>query len=127
MKEQGNRHQRSPKKVLYQLRAAEKALELQIEQLYADCVGYSLKNVQCAFINASELYVCVEGMEYPFESFLEDWGSVDLLEQMRQAVKQIVGQKIKDTVETELSIEASELRHLKPDRRQQLNMLVSLD
>lgn len=126
MQQQDYNRQNSPKKKINRLRQAEDRLETKIEQIYSECVGHSLKEVHCAFLITSDLYIHMDGVVSPSEVFLTQQGSRDLAIQMRHAINQIVQGKINEALEQDLSVKADKARFLKPERKEQLNVLVRL-
>lgn len=125
MQEKDYARQHSYKRRLSQLRKAENDLELRIERLYKECVGHTPTQVQCAFLNTSDLYIYLEGTHSPSEIFLEEWGSSDLVSRMRQAINQIIKEKINTAIQSDLSVRVHNVKLLKPERSEQLNVLVS--
>ncbi|MFK8185594.1 MAG: Na-translocating system protein MpsC family protein [Phormidesmis sp.] len=125
MRKQNRVHSSCSKQKLSQFRETEDELETMLELLYHDCVGHPLTSVQCSFLDTSDLYIYMEGTHSPSEHFLEAWGSSDLAKRMRQAINQIIKEKINTTLEKDLSIKTDTIRLLKPERPEQLNVLVN--
>lgn len=118
-------HQYTPNQKLSHLRRLEGELESMLALLYKDCVGHTLTSVQCTFLNTLDLYIYMEGTHSPCEIFLEAWGSLELVKRMRQAINQIMAEKIDAILKRDLNIKIQDIKRLKPDRTQQLNILVN--
>ena len=125
MQKTNHARQYSYKRKLSRLREVEGDLEIRIGQLYSDCVGHTPRQVQCTFLNTSDLYIYLEGTYSPSENFLKEWGSSDLVRKMRKAINQIVKEKINAALESDLRVKTNRISLLRPERPGQLNVLVS--
>ncbi|MEL6354911.1 MAG: Na-translocating system protein MpsC family protein [Cyanobacteria bacterium J06627_28] len=114
----------SKRQALKQLTAIEKELEEKIRELYSDFVGHDVSAVNCKFLESADLYVSIEGSASLPEKFLEEWGSTKLAEDMRNAIDQIIRNKLGETLENDLNLQTNQISLLKPKQPEQIDILI---
>ncbi|MEL6605233.1 MAG: Na-translocating system protein MpsC family protein [Cyanobacteria bacterium J06614_10] len=118
------REKNNSKQTLRRLKTIESELEDIVKALYFDCVGHHVTAVSCKFLDSLDLYISIEGSTSLPEKFLEEWGSTELADNMRNAINQIIRNKLGETLKDELNLKTNQISLLKPEQPEQIDILI---